>query len=451
MSDNMNIIINNNICVERPTKAIIDYCNNRLVIDNPDYINAKKMGRYLGNIPPKMQLYVKRNGDLIIPFGCLTDIWKLAKGASYDCQIHSFKGSNLVGGINLYSYQEKAVAGLKSGKNGVLQAPCGSGKTQMGLALIKEIGGRALWLTHTEKLLEQSLSRCKTYFQGDFGTITQGEVNIGRDITFATVQTMSKLDASMYRDEFDIIVVDECHHCVGSPTKVMQFYKILSNCNARYKYGLSATLSRADNLITTMYAIIGKVLYTINQSDIGNKIIKAEHKKVDIDIKYNYQDYLDTDGTISYMKLIDLLSSNLQRDKIIVNQVKECYQQGKKQLLLCHRVKQVEQLARMIKEFADVDVIVGKVKQSKRNYSSNIIVATYALAKEGLDIPTLDVLHLVTPQKNESTTEQAIGRIERNVEGKAPPICFDYVDTDIDYCVNCYKKRRRIINRKNKN
>ena len=33
-----------------------------------------------------------------------------------------------------------------------------------------------------------------------------------------------------------------CHRVVGSPTKVMQFYQVLSSLNAKYKYGLTATL-----------------------------------------------------------------------------------------------------------------------------------------------------------------------------------------------------------------
>ena len=90
-------------------------------------------------------------------------------------------------------------------------------------------------------------------------------------------------------------------------------------------------------------------------------------------------------------------------------------------------------------------ILVGKVKEKDRDYDASVIIATYALAKEGLDIPALDTLHLASPQKNESVTIQAIGRIERNIEGKETPICYDYVDENIPYCMGCYKKRKRII------
>lgn len=436
--------IGNDIRIMQPNQSVRLYCQEKLTIDNPDYLNAKKMGRYLGNIEKKMKLYVVDGSTYVLPFGCLADIWHLLAGSPYKLNFHPFWGNSLQGNINLYDYQRRAVEALKRGKNGILEAPCGSGKTQMGLALIKELGGRALWLTHTRKLLEQSRERCEAYFKGDFGEITEGSVCMGKDITFATVQTMRNVDPEIYRNAFDIIVVDECHHCVGSPTRVMQFYKVLSNCNCRYKFGLSATLNRSDNLICSVFAIIGNVLHTISQSEVGDKIIKAEYVPVHIKLDYGY-DYLDEDGTLNFISLINLLSNDTSRNKLIVDKIYEVYLVGKKQLVLCHRVSQVEELSKMVSKFCKVNCITGKVNQKKRDYDGDVIIATYSLAKEGLDIPTLDVLHLATPQKNRSTTEQAIGRIERNVEGKQKPICYDYIDDTIPYCVSCFKKRKSII------
>lgn len=445
----MKITISNDIKIENPNPNIIDYCERNLTIDNPDYITAQRLGRYLGNIEKRIKLYVKNGSSVILPFGCLKDVWKLKGDSTYELKFHPFNASLMEGNINLYPYQEKALNSLILGKNGVLEAPCGSGKTQIGLQLIKSIGGRALWLTHTKKLLEQSKTRCELYFKGDFGTITEGQINLGKDITFATVQTMCKIDPSIYKDEFDIVIVDECHHCVGSPTKVMQFYKILTNCNARYKYGLSATLNRADNMICSVFYILGQVLYTIPQSDVGDKIIKAEHHKIDIPIKYEMRDYLDTDGTIDTNKLIALLSNDYERNNIIIDNVLKNVQ-GHKQLILCHRVKQAEYLYQELSKSVSCNLVIGKINDKKRCFDGDVIIATYSLAKEGLDIPALDILHLATPQKNESTTLQSVGRIERNIEGKGTPICYDYVDISISYCLNLYKVRRRILNKNKK-
>lgn len=444
----MKITIGKDIRVLNPSKELMTYVNRELVLDNPDYIIANKLGHYVGRMDKQIRLFiVKDNKELILPFGCLSDIWKpeYIKGATYETLFHDFKGNNLKGTINLYDYQQRALNNLKNGKNGILEAPCGSGKTQIGLALIKEIGGKALWLTHTQKLMTQSLERAKAYFEGNFGTITEGKVEIGKDITFATVQTMRTLDTSVYENEFDIVIVDECHHCVGTPTKVMQFYRVLTNCNARYKYGLSATLSRSDNLIKCVYSIIGKKLHTITEREVGSKIIKARHIKIDVDFTYKMTDYLDTDGTINYGKLITMLSENEDRNHLIASKVMGFYSLGKKQLVLCHRVNQVKTLSEKISQFCRVNCITGKIKDKNREYNGDVIVATYSLAKEGLDIPDLDVVHFATPQKDKAIVKQSAGRVERNIEGKEQPYVIDYVDTKIDYCNMCYRKRLNIL------
>ena len=78
------------------------------------------------------------------------------------------------------------------------------------------------------------------------------------------------------------------------------------------------------------------------------------------------------------------------------------------------------------------------MRSGKKRY----LFASYRLAKEGLDIPRLDRLYLVTPQKDYAVVTQSVGRIARTFEGKSPPICYDYVDS-IEYLINAYKQRCR--------
>lgn len=438
--------ISNKVYIEKPSKEVLAYADT-LKVPNPNYINAMRIGSYKARFIPKELLMYERSGDTIaLPFGTLSHVWKDIRN-DYALDFSPTQPNGMRGSMELYDYQERAVEALKRNKGGVLKAPCGSGKTQIGLELIHRIGLKALWLTHTHKLLEQSKERCEKYFKGDFGTITEGEVNIGKDITFATVQTLAKVRKEVYENEFNVIVVDECHHAVGSPTIAKQFFVVLNNCKARYKYGLSATLVRADSLLPTLYMVLGDIAHEITKEEVGTKIIKAEHRKVEIDTEYPIASYTDTDGMIDLARMITTLSNDKRRNEIVLENI--IANKDRKQLALCHRVAQCEYLVKELNARGVKAVsVTGKVKESKRDYSGSVIVATYALAKEGLDIPDLDTLHLVTPQKNESTTEQAVGRIERNIEGKQTPIAYDYVDTKIPYCANAYTKRRRVLKRK---
>lgn len=442
----MELRIKNDIEIIDPTPYVNWWCEDNLVIDNPDYIIANRLGRYVGKMDKRLQLYVRNGNSLLLPYGCLKKIWSICKGATFQCFFPDFKGNSIKGDISLYDYQEKALKVLLRGKNGVLEAPCGSGKTQIGLKFIKEVGGKALWLTHTKKLLTQSLERAKTYFEGDFGTITDGKVNIGKDITFATVQTMRALDPKIYANEFDIVVVDECHHCVGTPTKVMQFYQVLTNLNCRYKLGLSATLTRSDKMTKCIFHIIGEKLHTITEQEVGEKIIKAKHVKVEILEDYALSDYCQSDGMIDFGKLVNLLSTDERRNGIICSQILNYHRLKKKQLVLCLRLDQIDYLKNLLQEYGlKVSVITGKVNQKNRNYDADVIVATYAIAKEGLDIPQLDVVHFTMPQKDKSIVKQSAGRVERNYVGKPQPLVIDYVDMNIDYCLRAYEIRRRIL------
>jgi superfamily II DNA or RNA helicase len=85
---------------------------------------------------------------------------------------------------------------------------------------------------------------------------------------------------------------------------------------------------------------------------------------------------------------------------------------------------------------AEREQALEDMRTGKKKY----LFATYSLAKEGLDIPCLERLFLITPQKDFAVITQSIGRIARVFEGKVDPIVYDFVD-DIGYLVKSYKKR----------
>lgn len=457
----MFIRVSNKLYIENPTLPIIDYCSKVLTIDNPTYLIALKLGKRTSYIPRTINLY-ERNGDTyVLPFGCLDKVWELYPIASaYKCDIKPLQANSLIGKVNLYPYQEKALNAMLHAKNGILVAPCGSGKTEIGVALIKAIGGKALWLTHTSDLLRQSKERAERYFKGDFGTITEGQVNVGQDITFATIQTMSKIDLEQYKNMFSVIIVDEASHCVGSPTKVRMFYKVLSALSARYKYGLTATPHRADNLMICAYSLLGDKVYKIFDSECPTLTPTYEPLMITTTIpkvcvgedlvthEPTYREpYIDTDGTIIYSSLIKAISENEPRNTYIAHLAGECMAQGKHIIILCSLITQVKALVRAIN--GSVELIGSTPKKERERVlkgENNCIVATYALAKEGLDKPILDTLILASPQKDYAIVKQSVGRIKRYYKGKTSCVVYDIVDSNIGYCLGAFTKRRRIIN-----
>lgn len=447
----MKVIIGKDIRVEQFSYELLLWCQDHLVLDNPEFHIAENAGRWTGNIEKELILYEKRGDALVLPFGVVKDVWHLIKHAELVLKFAPNLPSKLTGSIPLYSYQKDARNELLMAKNGILQAPCGSGKTQIGLAVIQALGLKALWLTHTGDLLKQSMDRALEYFDGDFGTITGGKVNIGADITFATVQTMAKLDLPSYADEFSVVIVDECHKVAGTPTRVMQFYRVLTNLNARYKFGLSATVHRADGLIKSTFAVLGNLVHTISSREVGDKIIKCDHVQIDTAVEES-EDYLETDGTLQHGRLISYLIAHENRNMQMIDIILQ--KNAKNILLLSHRVSHLRTLK---KSLPHAFVVTGAMPKNKRaeifdtirnGNGGHVLLSTYSLAKEGLDIPNLDALIFGTPVGNKSIVLQSVGRIERNIDGKEQPIVYDLIDRNIGYCVKLSRKRKNVLRKR---
>lgn len=437
---------------------MIDWANKNLVLPNPEYVKKVRMGFWTGSTPDKIRLYQMHGQDLVVPYGCLRDVLRLLNSEPR-VEIKNFCPMPIrvaYGGkdVPLYDYQKKAVEEAYYAQYGIIQSKAGSGKTQMGIALAKKYGRRTLWLTHTLDLLKQSKDRAMWFMdESVIGTIAEGKVEIGSGITFATVQTMSKLDLTQYRDYWDVIIVDECHRCTGTPTAVTQFSKVLNSLAARHKYGLSATVHRSDGMIKATFALLGEVVYSVPDSAVADKVMQVGIMPIHTQVGFSPR-ILNTDGTLNYMKLMTYLVENDDRNQVIADTIAE--NRGKSSLILSTRLSHLEELMNLLPTDMQRDAVMisgtmtsksGKAAREQaiedmRSGKKKYLFATYNLAKEGLDIPRLERLYMATPQKDFAVITQSIGRIARIYEGKADPICYDFVD-EIPYCINKFKDRYR--------
>ena len=445
----MRIVVRNEIYVTGYDEGLLDWCKKTLVITNPEYTKKQRMGKWLGNTPRYLYMYRVDGDTLILPHGKLNDIILRYGNDAVRYEYPEIRPVDYGGSVELYDYQELAVDALADSRGGVLQSKAGSGKTQMGIALIAKLGCKALWLTHTKDLLKQSEDRAAQYFDRSlFGEITEGKVNIGKGITFATVQTLATQNLNLYRDSFDCIIVDECHRVAGTPTAATQFGKVIGSLNARYKYGLSATVHRADGLIVEMFSYLGNIAYTVPDEAVADKVMTVWVNRRDTGVHIS-PECLDTDGTLLYTNLISYLASNTRRNFLIANDLAN--NSDHYNLILSDRISHLQYLMSLLP--AEMCVMVDGSMTSKkakaereraiedmRSGKKRYLFATYKLAKEGLDIPRLDRLFLATPQKDYAIIVQSVGRIQRTFEGKSDPICYDYVDS-IEYLARAYKKR----------
>ena len=453
MGEEMQVNVANVLTVTDPSEELRNWCRKNLIINNPEYAKKARMGFWTGNTPRTLALYEENGNQLILPFGVLktvpAEIWKFA---DFTADFKPATAVNFNAEVPLYDYQEDAVQVMIEAKYGILQSAAGSGKTQMGIALATRLGVKTLWLCHTLDLVRQSKERAELYMSKSLmGFIKEGKVDIGSGITFATVQTMSKLDLPRYKDEWDCIITDEVHRVSGSPTSVTQYQKVLNNLSARHKYGLSATVHRSDGMIAATYALVGEIAYQVPDEAVADKIMKVGIYPVGTGTSSSYK-MLNTDGTLNYTKMITYLTEEDNRNALIAQEIIE--NRDKSCLILSDRLDHLERLithlpsdmkAKAVMISGKMTSKTGKAQREQaledmRTGRMNYLFATYSLAKEGLDIPRLERLFLTTPQKDYAVITQSIGRIARTFEGKADPIAYDFVD-NVPYLIKSYKKR----------
>lgn len=422
---------------------------------NPEYAKRVEAGRSVWNVPRSIVLWKAKGTDLIVPFGMLQFLRE--RGIRVDATEHLKTHQRLFEGLvdGLYGYQAEAVESGLDAKNGVLVAPCGSGKTQIGLAICAILGLNTLWLTHTQELLKQSMDRAKQYLHIPMGTITGGKVNAVKGITFATVQTMSKIDLADFREFWDVIIVDECHRCVGTPTQLTMFWKVVSSLSARYKYGLTATPKRSDGMEKAMFALLGPKFYEITKEQVRNNTCPlCVPEPIETGWEPDFEKCLNPDGTLNYTTLITECIENRERNQKIADEINQATLMNGPTLVLSERVRHLELLAEQCQYNHG---ILSTAKKSDRqdllrqlsDGEISVLFATYAIAKEGLDIPCLRNLVMASPVKNEITVTQSAGRVMRRYPDKECGYIWDFSD-NMRMLQKWLQKRMKIYEKINK-
>lgn len=457
----MKIEVGADIKVINPSQEFLRWLPTAMVIPNPEYNMRARLGLYKGNVPQRIFLYVKDGDDYYLPYGALRHILSMQNTEGLEV-VNKFEKPTQVDfkcDIPLYDYQEDAVKGLIDGYYGVLQAPAGSGKTQMGLALAARLGRKTLWLTHTKDLVRQAYGRAACYMPKDLLAITMdGKVEIGKAITFATVQTFGKMDLRPYINTFDTIIIDEVHHCVAGDKGLNWFARVVNALAARHKYGLSATLHRADGTIAACFAMVGDLIYNVPERVTQGKILKPGICPVPTEMVFDMTEITKPDGQIIHGKFMQAITKNDDRNKRIISLLK--YEKGKSCLVLTDRLEQLKVLMNMLPEdLRDKACCINSSTASKvrekalnemRRGKKRIMFATWSLAKEGLDIPILSRLIMATPHRDYAVVVQALGRISRTYEGKPDPVAYDLVDEKLLYAVNSFRARNCTVYRKMK-
>jgi superfamily II DNA or RNA helicase len=324
-----------------------------------------------------------------------------------------------------------------SGGGGLLDLYCAFGKTSLTLYIVAALKKKTMVILHKEFLLNQWVERIGFFLPGArIGRIQGPIIDIeNKDIVLCMLQSVSMKDypANIF-DSFGLTVIDEVHH-ISSEVFSRALFKIVT----KYTIGLSATMDRKDGTTKVFKMFLGDVLYKARRAKDEGVMVRAVEFKTN-DPGFNKVEY-DFRGNPAYSTMISKLCTYSARTEFVLKIIENLMIENPAQqiMVIAHNKNVLKYIhdAVLHRAFATVGYYVGGMKESalKLTEGKQIVIASYAMCSEGLDIPTLTTLVMVTPKTD---IEQTVGRILRVKHSS--PLIIDVVDVHEPF-QNQWKKR----------
>ena len=333
---------------------------------------------------------------------------------------------------------EACIASLRRtplGGGAVLCLPPGYGKTACSLYISSMVGRRTLILVHTSVLARQWLDRISSFLEGASTLLVTPVKVVTREVVSSkthvvvllqTVVALLKRETADvgWLDMFDLTIFDEVHHlCARTLCQVVEAV------GSRYRLGLSATPERKDGLHPMLDVLIGPIAYRCERKAVTDVSVQV--------IKFTSPTMIrPTDTHVGEITAI-------VRDRDRTRCLAEAILSHRKRfmLVLSDRLEQLAEIRSMITPTLPSFMAVGGTKEDVNVEARPVVLATYAYASEGLDIPELNTCILATPRTDVC---QSIGRILRRTssDGDHAPLVIDMVDSDRPILHRQFLKRK---------
>lgn len=325
--------------------------------------------------------------------------------------------------VTLRPYQEEAIKAITAQAPGkyVVSLATGLGKTVTFANIPRQ--GRMLILSHRQELVWQP----KKYFDCSYGVEIGSSKSNGEEVVSASVQSLVRRLDRFKPDDFDIIIVDECHH-VMAPT----YRKILKHFDkARLVLGFTATVNRADKQM--LGEVFDKIIYHRDLKwGIENGYL-SPIKAVRVDMNIDFDKIALQGGDFNLKALAREIDTPERNHKLVRICRKEAVGQT---IIFAASISHANHLASLLGSQAVVvtgetpnrEEVIKDFTERKFKYLVNCMVFT-----EGTDMPLIETVVIARPTCNQSLYAQMVGRGLRLAPGKEFTKVID--------CVGISKKR----------
>lgn len=311
----------------------------------------------------------------------------------------------------------------------LLVLPTGCGKTIVFAKITEQCvkgGKRVLILAHRGELLEQAADKiAKTTGLGcATEKAEQSSLNTWYRIVVGSVQTLmrEKRLNQFDRDYFDVIIIDEAHHCISdSYQKVLQYFS-----NAKV-LGVTATPDRGDMKNLGSYFESLAYEYSLPKAIKEGYLcpIKAQTMPLKLDLSGVSQqagDFKTSDIDTALDPYLFQIGDEMRK-----------YCTNRKTVVFLPLVKTSQKFTHILNElgFRAVEVNGGsddraEVLQDFESGKYNVLCNSMLLT-EGWDCPSVDCVVVLRPTKVRALYSQMVGRGTRLCEGKKELLLLDFL------------------------
>jgi superfamily II DNA or RNA helicase len=407
----------------------------QLIVPNPKYVQAKRLGLSTYHIPPEIKLFslsedkkwvTVHRGDVERSDAAFAKL--LRDGAIKYKDLTATRPSPVTytnTDFTLAPHQIRCVDLIAEKRQGIILAATASGKSAIIMAAIGKLKQRTLIVVNRTILLKQLKASAEKWLNVPIGEISGSRRDI-QDVTIAVDKSLSRMIEAreIEKDAFGVLFFDECH-VAAIPT--MQ--RILDHFTPSRLYGLTGTLKRKDGFEFMVYSRFGNVIATVEREELEEADRVSPVNVAVLTTTLELSDAGDSAETPAALWRISEkeVHESKERTGLIVTCVENILKenQNTKVAIVWRYLNPCADTQAMLRERGIPSaLIVGKSDQAEglRKILSGevrVVVATIPVFATGVDIPDLTDLVLASPMfTNDLLLKQLRGRLMRKAKGK---------------------------------
>jgi len=391
----------------------------------------RRSGLFLTGLIPRVKQYLRRKGIKIKVIGRAE---KLQVSSNWQIK-----------GITYRTDQERILKAIARKQRGFIKSPTGSGKTVIAMgvsAMFKNT--RRLFLCHTkdlmrqtyEEFLEKGFDKGQILIHGGgskttFEKVKQIAKKKNGVILIALIQSYVKFNPEDYIDFWDVVLIDECHHCVEIKSS---YSTVMHYMLTPVRLGFTATPPPEIEKRMLMEGLLGQQIgeLTVREGiDLG---ILAKPKLKLISVPHNSK-IAQIHKTYRSLYQAAVVESR-SRNGLIAEQISNFISNGDSVLVMIREIdhgKEIKKILDML--HIKCRFVHGssereeRIKVAKRLEKKKILcVICSTIWKEGINIKTLNAIINAGGGKDEKGVIQVMGRGLRIAEGKENVTVIDFLD-----------------------